>query len=79
MVKNPPAKAGNLRAVGSIPGREDPLEEGKVTHSYSCLEDPTDMGAWRASVHRVSKSQTRLKRLNMRQCSAQILALSGTK
>ena len=79
MVKNPPAKAGDLRAVGSIPGREDPLEEGMVTHLYSCLEDPTDRGAWRASVHRVSKSQTRLKRLNMWQCLAEILALSWTK
>ena len=33
-------------------GREDPLEEGMATHSrYSCLENPTDRGAWRASVH----------------------------
>ena len=32
-VKNPPASAGDLRDVGSIPGREDPLEEGTATHS----------------------------------------------
>ena len=30
MVKNPPAKAGD---VGSIPGSEDPLEENMATHS----------------------------------------------
>ena len=24
---------------------------------YSCLENPTDRGAWRAKVHRVAKSQ----------------------
>ena len=42
MVKNLPANAGDLRDVGSIPGREDPLEEGMVTHSYSCLENPMD-------------------------------------
>ena len=31
---------------------------------YSCLESPMDRGAWRASVHRVAQSQTRLKRLS---------------
>ena len=33
MVKNPPANAGDVRDVGSIPGWEDPLEEGMATHS----------------------------------------------
>ena len=28
---------------------------------YSCLENPIDRGAWRATVHRVAKSQTWLK------------------
>ena len=32
-MKNPPANAGNIRDVGSIPGQEDPLEEGMATHS----------------------------------------------
>ena len=27
---------------------------------YSCLENPVDRGAWQATVHRVTKSQTRL-------------------
>ena len=27
---------------------------------YSCLENPMDRGAWRATAHRVSKSQTQL-------------------
>ena len=31
---------------------------------YSCLENPMDRGAWRATVHRVAKSQTRLKWLS---------------
>ena len=44
MVKNPPAE--------SIPGREDPLEE---EIQYSCLENPTDSGAWWATVHGVAK------------------------
>ena len=33
VVKNLPANAGDIRDVGSIPGREDPLEEGMATHS----------------------------------------------
>ena len=33
MVQNPPASAGDVRDVGSIPGWEDPLEEGIATHS----------------------------------------------
>ena len=32
-MKNPPANAGNIRDVGSIPGQEDPLEEEMATHS----------------------------------------------
>ena len=28
---------------------------------YSCLENPMDRGAWRATVHGVEKSQTQLK------------------
>ena len=38
-------------------GREDSLEEGIATHSsIFCLEDPTDRGAWQATVHRVTHS-----------------------
>ena len=31
---------------------------------YSCLENPSDGGAWWAAVYGVSQSQTRLKRLS---------------
>ena len=31
MVKNPPARAGDIRDIGSIPG--SPLEEGMAAHS----------------------------------------------
>ena len=31
MVKNPPAYTGDVRDTGSIPGQEDPLEEGMTT------------------------------------------------
>ena len=44
-------------------GWEDPLEEGTAEYplQYSCLENPMDREAWRTMVHRVEKSQTRLK------------------
>ena len=32
---------------------------------YSCLENPVDGGAWLATVHGVTKSRTRLKRLSL--------------
>ena len=35
---------------------------------YSCLENPMDRGAWWATVHRVTTSQTRLKQLSMHAC-----------
>ena len=47
--------------VGSIPGlgRSPKVGNGNPLQ-YSCLENPTDRGAWRATVHRVAKGWTRL-------------------
>ena len=61
MVKNPLASAGDTRDLGSIPGsgRSPGAENGNLLQ-YSCLENPTDRGAWWATVHGVTKSQTRL-------------------
>ena len=45
---------------GKIPsggGSVNPLQ-------YSCLKNPMDRGAWQATVHRVTESQTQLKRLS---------------
>ena len=33
VVENPPANAGDIRAVGLILGQEDPLEKGMTTQS----------------------------------------------
>ena len=42
-------------------GREDPLEKEMATHSnIFALEIPRTRGAWGATVHGVSKNQTRL-------------------
>ena len=55
---NPPANAGD---VGSIPGLGRSTGEGSGNPpQYSRLENPTDRGAWRATVRGVAKSQTRL-------------------
>ena len=43
-----------------IPGQEDPLEKKCYPLQYSCLENPTERGAWWATDHGVTKSQTRL-------------------
>ena len=59
MVKNPPANAGDLRHTGWIPwsgrysggGHGNPLQD-------SCLVNPMDRGAWRATVQGVAESDT---------------------
>ena len=62
VVKNLPANAGDLRDPGSIPGSGRSPGGGRGhTLQYSCLENPVDRGAWRAAVHQVTKSWTRLK------------------
>ena len=65
VVKNPLANAGDTRDVGSIPGSRRSPEGGHGNQlQYSCLEDPMDRATRWATVHRVTKSWTRLKRLS---------------
>ena len=62
MVKNPPANARELRDLGSVPGWEDPLEEGIATHSnilawrIPWTEEPGGL----TKSHGVTKSQIQL-------------------
>ena len=65
VVKNLPANAGNVIDVGLIfeSGRSPRGGNGNPLQ-YSCLENPMDRGAWRATVHRVAKSRTWLKWLS---------------
>ena len=61
VVTNPPANAGDIRDMGLIPGSGRSPGEGLGNLlQYSCLENPTDRGAWLATVHVVAKSQTQL-------------------
>ena len=65
VVKYPPASAGDTREEGSIPGLGRSLGGGQGnTLQCSCLENPMDRGAWWATVHRVTKSWTRLKQFS---------------
>ena len=57
MVKNLPANAGDAGATPEL-GRSLEKENGNPLQ-YSCLGNPVDRGAWRATVHRVAKSQDR--------------------
>ena len=58
-IKNLPAKAGDIRDLGSIPGLgRSPGGGNGNTLQNSCLENPMDREAWQATVHGVSKSQT---------------------
>ena len=65
-VRNLPANAGDVRDTGLIleSGRS-PGEGNGYSLQCSCLEKSKDREAWQATVHRVAKSQTRLKQLSM--------------
>ena len=68
MVKSLTVNAGDFRGAGLSPGSERSPEGGHGNSlQYSFQENPTDKGAWQAIVHRVTKSQTRLKQLSTAQ------------
>ena len=57
VVKNVPASAGDVRDTGSIPGSgRSPGEGNGSPIQCSCLENPMDRGALRATVHGVAES-----------------------
>ena len=67
-VKNLPANAED-RDVGSIPASGgSPGGRHGNPFQYSCLENSIDREAWQATVHRVPKSRTRLKRPSTHAC-----------
>ena len=55
------ASACNVGYLGLIPGSgRSPGEGNDNPLQYSCLENPMDGGAWWATVHGITKNQTRL-------------------
>ena len=77
MVKNPPANAETR--VGSL-GQEDSLAKGMATHSsILAWRIPwTEKPGWQASIQRIAKSQTQLKRLCMHAHTLMLVTLSRT-
>ena len=78
VVKNLPVNAGDIRDSGSVlrlgrapgGGNGNPLQ-------FSCLENPMDRRAWRATVHGVAKSWIQLKQLRRRQWHTTPVLLPG--
>ena len=59
VVKNTPSDVGDVRDAGSIPGsRRCPGEGNGNPLQHSCLDNPMDRGAWQATVHGVTRSDT---------------------
>ena len=59
--KESACNSGDAGAVGSIPGLgRSPGEGNGYPLQCSCLENSTDRGTWRATVHGVTKTKTRL-------------------
>ena len=65
VVKNLPANAEDTRDSTLVPelGRFSGGGHGSP-FQYFCLENPTERGAWRATVYRGTKSWTQLKRVS---------------
>ena len=65
VVKNTSASSRATGGAGSVPGwgRSPAGGHGNPLQDF-CLENPKDRGTWWATVHRVSQSQTPLKRLS---------------
>ena len=63
----------DLGLIPDLQGLEDPLKKGTAKKKkkeeeegnsnpfqYFCLENPMDRGAWQATIHGVTKSQTQM-------------------
>ena len=71
MVKTPSDNAGAVGDLGSIPGSgRSPGGGNGNPLQYSCPENPTDRGAWRAAAHRAAQSGTRLSGMQACQWSS---------
>ena len=68
-VKNPPAVSETQEMQVQSLSQEDPLEkETWQPLQYFCLENPTDSGAWQATVHGVAESRTHLNHVSTHTC-----------
>ena len=76
VVKNSPASAGDMRHRFNPGSGKSPGVGNGNSLQYSCLENPTDRGAWWVIVHGVAKSQTRTERLTLSLSGFEIIFMS---
>ena len=68
------------RDMGLIPGSgRSPGGEHGNPLQYSCLKNLMDRGTWWATIHRVTKSRTRLKQLSTHACGKPTIILKTSK
>ena len=61
-LKNPPASTEDIKDAGPTLGSgRSPGEGNGNPLQYSCLENPTDRGAWRVIAHSIAENWTRLQ------------------
>ena len=73
--KNLPANAEDIRDANSIPGLgRSPGKGNSSPLQYSCLENPTDRGAWWTTIHMVAKNRD----MNLA-CTEHVLSTHSTK
>ena len=78
-VEESACNAAGTGNTGSIPGSGRPPGGGHGNPlQYSCLENPMDKGAWRVTVHSITKSCTQPKRLSMHARDYDALGLRNT-
>ena len=66
VVRNPPAKAGDSRDVGSVLGSGRSPGIGNDNPSqHSCLENSIDRGDWQATVKGVAKESDVTEQLSL--------------
>ena len=67
--KEPICQCRRCKRCGSVTGLGRSPRRGNGNQlQYSCLEHPMDRGAWQATAHGVTKSQTQLNQLSMHAC-----------
>ena len=78
MVKNSPANAGELRDAGSIPGLgRSPRGGNGNPLQCSCLENPMDGGAWRATKKKKKLTHFPIQQKLTQHCNSTILQLKN--
>ena len=72
VIKNSPANPGDIRDPGSI-HRSGRSPGGGYGNSFLAWRIPMNRGAWWATDHRITKSQTRLKWLSTHTCTGRLI------